>query len=53
MNGEGGGGGRLRELEHWQPEEDGLGGGIEDDEDLGGTTGWSANEMFAKVRSKC
>jgi len=48
VNGEGGGGGRLRELEHWQPEEDGLGGGIEDDEDLGGTTGWSANEMFAK-----
>ena len=43
MNGEG----NMRELEAWQPEEDGLGGGIEDE--LTATHGWSANEMFAKV----
>ena len=37
----------LRDLEVWQPEDDGLGGGIEDD--LKSTHGWSAHDMFAKV----
>jgi len=37
----------MRELEMWQPpDDDGIGGGIEDD--LTGNNGWSAHDMFAK-----
>jgi len=43
MNGES----TMRELEMWQPpDDDGIGGGIEDD--LNSKNGWSAHDMFAK-----
>ena len=43
MNGES----QLRDLEVWQPEDDCVGGGIEDDMN---SNSWTPEEMFAKVK---
>ena len=44
MNGES----QLRDLEVWQPEDDCVGGGIEDDMN---SNSWTPEEMFAKVKN--
>ena len=41
----------MRELEMWQPDEGDQSLGIEEG-DLKASTGWSANDMFAKVKLK-
>ena len=45
MNGES----QLRDLEVWQPEDDCVGGGIEDDMN---SNSWTPEEMFAKVKER-